>query len=275
MHSGNGAHGDLHAGNIIIGNSFIKIIDSSAPDPHSMSRFSTMTHENLAIMEVAYLAGYLRFCINRCSEDFIALYKEIEKLSIVRPLEEEGAILQSLKDRDVNNRENIEYVEVSESAELDTLVLKLCYEKAVNGRFISEIISTPEIVQVLETDGHAGQDILDAYEIVGEQGLFGERDASHRRFAQLSGLGMYTCLRRFYPDYDRVFRAVKIAVAIDGLQEDKAIAINIGQELPVVQHFIEQLQSKYGCTISHTIMGYQVVEFGAALRREMKGFSRQ
>ena len=275
MHSRNVFHGDLHAGNIIIGDSFVKIIDVSATDAHSMSRFSTMTRETLAAMDVAYVAGNLRFCINRCSEDFSALYTEIEKLASAQSLEEVETILQSLKDYDPGDRETSEDEEIPESAELDTLVLKLCFEKAINGQFIGEIISTPEIVQVLEADGYAGQDILDVFEILGEQGYFSEGDASYRRFVQLSSFGMDTCLRNFYPLYDRVFRAVKIAVLRDGLQEDKAIAMSIGRELPVVQHFIEQLQSDYGCTVSRTNMGHQVVEIGAALRRELKGVNKQ
>ena len=153
--------------------------------------------------------------------------------------------------------------------------MKLCYEKAVNGQFIGEIISTPEVVQILEADGYTGQDVLDAFEILGEQGYFGEGEASHRRFVQLSSFGMDACLRSFYPDYDRVFRGVKVAVVRDGLQEDKAIAMSIGRELPVVQHFIEQLQTDYGCTVSRTNMGHQVIEIGAALRRELKGVNKQ
>lgn len=275
MHSRNVFHGDLHAGNVIIGDAFIKIIDVSATDQRSMSRFSTMTRETLTAIDVAYVAGNLRFCINRCSEDFSALYKEIEKLASVQSLEEVETILQSLKNFAPGDRENNEDEEVHGSAVLDTLVLKLCYEKAVTGRFIGEIISTPEIVQVLEADGNAGQDILDAFEILGEQGYFRDGDATHRRFVQLSKYGMDNCLRRFYPDYDRVFKAVKVTVVRDGLQEDQAIAVSIGRELPVVQHFIEQLQSDYGCTVSRTNMGHHVVEIGAALRREMKGVTWQ
>lgn len=275
MHGRNVFHGDLHAGNVIIGDSFIKIIDVSATVPHSMSRFSTMSRETLAARDVAYVAGNLRFCVNRCSEDFSALYKEIEKLASVQSLEEVETILQSLKDYDGGDRESSHGEEIAESVELDQLVLKLCYEKAVNGQFIGEIISTPDVVQILEADGYTGQDVLDAFEILGEQGYFGEGDASHRRFVQLSSFGMDACLRSFYPDYDRVFRGVKVAVVRDGLQEDKAIAMSIGRELPVVQHFIEQLQTDYGCTVSRTNMGHQVIEIGAALRRELKGVNKQ
>lgn len=275
MHSRNVYHGDLHAGNVIIGDSFIKIIDVSATAPHSMSRFSTMSRGTLAAMDVAYVAGNLRFCINRCSEDFSALYREIEKLASVQSLEEVETILQSLKDYDSGKLENSQDEEVPGSSELDALVLKLCYEKAINGRSIGEIISTPEIVQVLETNGYVGQDILDTFEILEQQGFFSGGDASHQRFVQLSNFGMDTCLRNFYPDYDRVFGKVKIAIVRDGLQVDKEIAMSIGHELPVIQHFLEKIESDHGCTVSRTNMGYEVVEIGAALRREMKGVTKQ
>ena len=275
MHSRNVFHGDLHAGNVIIGDSFIKIIDISAADQRSMSRFSTMTRETLAAIDVAYVAGNLRFCINRCTVDFGALHEEIAKLASVQSLDEIAAVVRALKEFDPEDFE-VEAEELDDaSAELDTLVLKLCGEKAVKGRFIGEIISTPEIVQMLEADGYAGQDILDAFEILGEQGYLGEGDATYRRFVQLSNYGMDTYLQHFYPDYDKAFRAVKVAVVRDGLQEDKAIAANIERELPVVQHFIEQLQSEYGCIVSRTNVGHEVVEIGAALRREMKGVTRQ
>jgi hypothetical protein len=158
-----------------------------------------------------------------------------------------------------------------ESEELDTIVLKLCFEKAINGRFIGEIISTPEIVQSLEAHGHESQDVLDTLEILGQEGCFKDGEAMHRRFLQLSSYGMDSCLRRFYPDYDKAFRAIKVAVVRDGLHDDMEIAASIGRELPVVQHFIELLQSDYGCIVSRTNMGHQIVEIGASLRREMKG----
>ena len=177
-----------------------------------MSRFSTMARETLATTDVAYVACNLRFCINRCSVDFSALYEEIGKLASVQSLDEIEVILQALKDYEPGESECEEDEDDPESAELDTMVLKLCGEKVITGRFVGEIISTPEIVQKLEADGYIRQDVLDAFEILGERGYFREGDSTHRRFVQLSYYGMDTCLRRFYPDYDRVFSAVKVTV---------------------------------------------------------------
>ncbi len=61
----------------------------------------------------------------------------------------------------------------------------------------------------------------------------------------------------------------------DGIMNDNEIAATINLQLPVVQHLLEQLKDDYGCIVSSSNMGYEVVEIGAKLRREMKGVTRQ
>lgn len=275
MHSRGVFHGDLHGGNVIIGASFVKVIDVSAADQRSMARYSTITKAALASVDIAYVAGNLRMCLNRCNVDFTPLHKELEKLAHAQTLEDVEAVVRAIKGFDPEESEEEEIEEEDDEAnELDALVLKACGETAVQGRFIGEIISTPKVVQQLEAGGYAADDVLDAFEILGEQGFFREGNARYQRFVQLSNYGMETYLQTFYSDYDMTFRAAKVAV-IRGLTNDKEIAADINRELPVVQHLIERLRSDYGCTVSSSNMGYQVVEIGAKLRREMKGVNRQ
>lgn len=271
MHSRGVFHGDLHGGNVIISDSFIKVIDLSAADQRSMARYSTITKEALANVDICYVAGNLRLCLNRCTVDFGPLHKEIEKLAQVQTLEDIEDVVKVLKDFDPEKHEDKEIEEEDDGAnEIDSLVLKACGEIAVQGSSIGEIISTPMIVEQLEAEGYGGEDVLDAFEILGEKGFFREGDARYQRFVQLSDDGMETYLQTFYRDYDKTFRAVKVAV-IRGLMNDKLIAADVKVELPVVQHLIGLLKSDYGCTVSSSNMGYEVVEISAKLRREMNG----
>lgn len=276
MHSRGVFHGDLNPGNVIVGDSFVKIIDISVADQRSMSRYSTISKAILASVDVGYIAGNLRICLNRCTADYGPLHEEIEKLSLVKTLEDVEAIVNVIKEFDAEACEDDEVDEAEDVArELDDLVLKACGDIAVKGRFIGEIVSTPKVVEQLAAEGVSSEDVLDAFEILGEQGFFREGDARFRRFVQLSNFGMDTYLRSYYQDYEKAFRAVKIAVVRDSIMNDKMISASLGRELPVVQHFLIQLKDDYGCTVSSSNMGYEVVEIGARLRREMKGVTNQ
>jgi len=196
MHGKNIYHGDLHAGNIIIGDSFVKIIDLSASDQRSISRFSTMTKDTLVAVDVASLAYNLRFSIHRCTTDFVRLYVETQKLACVQSIDEVDAILQKLKvfdaEHDVDEDEDTpEGIFGSLGyTELDALVLKVCGDKVVNGRDVSEGLSCPDIVRQLIDEGQKESEIFDALEILGQQGVFREGDIRFKRFVQMSNYGV-------------------------------------------------------------------------------------
>ncbi len=94
--------------NVIIGEDFIKVIDVSAADQRSMSRYSTISKEALAGIDVGYIAGNLRICLNRCTADYSPLQEEIDKLPYARTLDDVIEVLDALKSFDPDEYEGEE-----------------------------------------------------------------------------------------------------------------------------------------------------------------------
>lgn len=277
MHANSVYHGDLHAGNVIIGDSFVKVIDISASDPSSVARFSTISRETLIAKDVASLAYNLRFGIYRCTTDFDPLCEEINKLASARSIEEVEVVLNALDafDGAINEEydeddDDERYLDQFDLGELDEKVFKYIGDAVIKGEDVSDPIGIDDLLKQLSKEDIEENDILDSIEILEDRHFFRESTARYHRYAQISVYGLNAYLNAFYPDYNETFKAVKFAIVKDKVTLDKNIAKHLQKPLPIVQHCLDLLEQEYGCSVSRHNMGWDVVTVSAKLRREVK-----
>ena len=87
MHENGTFHSDLHPGNVLVGENFVKIIDVDAITSNSLARQSTMTIEAKRMQDIGYVVGMLRSMVNRCRMDLSHHQKLLNELGSVQSLD--------------------------------------------------------------------------------------------------------------------------------------------------------------------------------------------
>lgn len=276
MHSRGVFHGDLHPGNILIGPSFIKIIDVSAADPLSVARYSTMSKESMTIADIGYAVNAFRMCLNRCNIDLSSLQDELNKLSRVQSLDEVESVLQSFKDfanptaQPQLGNGSLDVLDDHSFTLTDRLLLRMCGDVVLNGRHVAEVITAPNLVEEGMRQGHTSDQMHDSFEILGNLNVFRSGQGRFARFVQLSSFGFGLYLTAYYPKYNQLLRSVKVAIVRDSIMADQDIALHINQPLPLVQHCINVIEQEHDCKVSRTNNGFKIVNVSASLRRDVR-----
>lgn len=96
VHDSGLAHGDLHAGNVVLTEDAVKIIDISYAESGSFSILTSRSVEESIQADVASVAYLFRVVLHRTNFDITAISDEVNSLPSCRTLDEVGSILELL-----------------------------------------------------------------------------------------------------------------------------------------------------------------------------------
>lgn len=284
MHGKNVFNGDLNVGNVLIGDEFVKIIDVRAMERATMAVYSTLSEDAKQEADIGALGGFVSMMLNRCPADTSSLLDERDRLSSVKSLSEVADVLRKLKQLNETGeiKEDLppppktatelgrdELYKIDLTTE-DIQVLEIMGGVERNGHYLGEVISTRLVTEELQKKGSPIDDIAENIETLETKGFFKEHGGGYSQFVQLSAFGFERYLRAFEPKYQEMINDVAVAKVRDEKLEDTAIATHLKIPCPIVMHILDAFSSNGYCSVSKSNMGYQVVEIGVKLQRNVK-----
>jgi hypothetical protein len=278
MHENGTFHSDLHPGNVLVGENFVKIIDVDAITSNSLARQSTMTIEARRMQDIGYVVGMLRSMVNRCRMDLSHHQKLLNELGSVQSLDAildavgliGGDVQQSNVNMGSKTGEGIKQLQDLDLSEQDIQVLRIMGEIEAEGRYVGEVISLPKVGAIYEAKGLPKADLSESVEILEAKGFFREEVHRFARYARLSLFGFERYLRAFYPSYQSAINIVAESIVKESSLDDVTVAANLNLPRPIVMHIFDALADNDYCILSRSNVGYQIVEVKASLRRKVR-----
>jgi DNA-binding MarR family transcriptional regulator len=278
MHAKETFHSDLHPGNVLVGENFVKIIDIDAISSNSLARQSTMTIEARRMQDISYVVGMLRNMVNRCRMDLSYHQNILNELGSVQSLDAildvvgviDGEVQQSNLNMGSKTDEGLKELQDLDLSEQDIHVLRIMGEMEVVGRYVGEVISLPKVGEIYESQVLPKADLSESVEILEAKGFFREEVHRFARYVRLSPFGFERYLRAFDPSYQIAINVVAAAIVNESSLDDVTVAANLNLPRPLVMHIFDALAANDYCTLSRSNVGYRIVEVKASLRRKVR-----
>lgn len=285
MHGKAVFNGDLNVGNVLIGDEFVKIIDVRAMERPTMAVYSTLSEGAKQEADIGALGGFVSMMLYRCNADTSSLLDERERLSSVKSLDEVADILEKLKQLSETGEVKKEEQSSPTKTAMDELykldltkediqVLEVIGGMERNGRYVGEVLSTPDVTAALQKQGFPNEDIAEHIEMLQVKRFFRDNQEGYARYVRLSAFGFERYLRAFEPKYQGMINDVAVAIVKDGKLEDIAIATHLDIPRPIVMHILDAFDTNDLCSVSRSNMGYQVFDVGVRLQRNVRKMTK-
>jgi hypothetical protein len=285
MHGKAVFNGDLNVGNVLIGDEFVKIIDVRAMERPTMAVYSTLSEGAKQEADIGALGGFVSMMLYRCNADTSSLLDERERLSSVKSLDEVADILEKLKQLSETGEVKKEEQSSPTKTAMDELykldltkediqVLEVIGGMERNGRYVGEVLSTPDVTAALQKQGFPNEDIAEHIEMLQVKRFFRDNQEGYARYVRLSAFGFERYLRAFEPKYQGMINDVAVAIVKDGKLEDIAIATHLDIPRPIVMHILDAFDTNDLCSVSRSNMGYQVYDVGVRLQRNVRKMTK-
>ena len=250
-----------------------------------MAVYSTLSEGAKQEADIGALGGFVSMMLYRCNADTSSLLDERERLSSVKSLDEVADILEKLKQLSETGEVKKEEQSSPTKTAMDELykldltkediqVLEVIGGMERNGRYVGEVLSTPDVTAALQKQGFPNEDIAEHIEMLQVKRFFRDNQEGYARYVRLSAFGFERYLRAFEPKYQGMINDVAVAIVKDGKLEDIAIATHLDIPRPIVMHILDAFDTNDLCSVSRSNMGYQVFDVGVRLQRNVRKMTK-
>ena len=277
IHAQKLTHGDLHAGNVVITDEMVKIIDVNYTEAQSLAILSSNSRATNIQADIDSL-GYLIRRVTLHSRVDAQRFGDCDgRLHDATSVEQVESILADLfsSEHGVEGDVDDSGTEESPLAKLcslglersDALVLQAAGAKVLNGKHNADVVSVPALIEEVEELGVTHSEVEDAVEVLYKKGLI-RADGRYSRFFQLSAAGFDGYLRCFYESYVDDFERVCSAIVNDDLKNDRDLVERLQLPRPFVLNALDVLEMNNLCNVSRTNSGSTITHVSVELRRK-------
>lgn len=266
IHDAGICHHDIHAGNVLVNENDVKIIDLHYTESARFSRVSTLEREKLIGEDWYATGGMIRQLFWHTESP--ALDSDIERALVSATTQEEIENAVSKFENasisvETENKTNPTKIEVEGLTELDITVFRLAGDQVVCDDRLRRIFLVPNIV---EACGNLSG-VVQSIRFLSEMAYFEELPNDNPRWARMSHFGFSQYLKIFRPTFITEYQRVCVAIVRDGYMKDYEIATITEIVRPVVEQVIYDLTTQRLIESSQFNSELEVHEISEKLRR--------
>jgi len=243
MHNADLAHNDLHAGNIIISDERVKVIDACVRDANSMARYSTNTTKIRKDNDLASFLTLFNFCTFKCSEAFANHGEISELLRGVTDANQLADILEKLEEPSASSHTDVPLADLRKAGLNDHAieVLKIYGDIILKSDDNTDLVSNREVIAKAVNTGFNLDDVLSAIRLLGELGFVRLPYGHTATQAFVTTMGFDQYLSAFDPKRQIKLDLVVMRILHHGDETNNQIVAATGLPIPVVNHFLDVL----------------------------------
>ena len=288
IHAQQIAHGDLHAGNVMITSQGIKLIDIDFSKSEILSRLTSQSLEEMKENDVSELRYLVNRSIKRSDIDVDLIEKHQNAIRIGQTTEEVADAVRALLEECHQTLKSIQTLnkqtpapkpdppQTNESPldKLHALGMRTNESELLQTAALSilsrddnrAVISVPQLVDDLSKKGYNYQNVMDTIESLREKGFVTTSSEQHARFMTLTSFGLDAYLRCFDEHYSNKLMSITAAIAFNGLKSDHALSAGLEVPIVFVRHVLDVFSLHGACNIMITSSGRHITHVAAKLR---------
>ncbi len=276
LHSNDLTHGDLHAGNVMLCNGVVKVIDMCVDGANSQAHFSSMSSELRKRDDIAGVGRMMRFCINQSSEAYPQFVEGFSELSTASSIEDLERFLSRLVETNVLSGTGTQ--EVAAKSQLDKLelntedqaILRIMGEQLASADDQFDMVSFAFVRQEATKLGISETAVEEAIDVLSTKSFFRDEQIICRDFAQLSEYGFSQFLNYLRPEFQSELSSVIEAIVSKNLYAEHDIVNDTGIAGAIVQHILKALEARNYIEVAWSIGGSLVITVSPMLKRKVK-----
>jgi hypothetical protein len=245
MHENDATHYDLHAGNIIVGADFVKIIDVCVFDADANAGYSTTTTEMRRLNDLQSVRTVLSFCAHKCKDRIPNLDEVLEKLVSVRKASELPDIIDQLENKSKSSDTPILHDLTVDGLNKNDIQVLQCYGELLNeAEDNTDTVSNRELIERLGSMGMQLDKILSSMRLLEELGFIKLPNGETADIAFLTLFGFDKYLQAFDPKRNIKMDSVIRAIIQDGATTNNDVTKLTKIPVVMVNHLLHVLEVK-------------------------------